>query len=121
MKRSTGRYSPSWQFSVFRIQYASCGNVGIGISAPIYKLDVRGSINTDSIYRIGGSTVLSVKGIANSFEGINSGFSNTTGNYNTANGFQALFSNTTGNYNTANGYQALYSNTAGIYEYCRRV
>ena len=38
-------------------------NVGIGTTTPAFKLDVKnGSINTDSVYRIGGSTVLSIKG-----------------------------------------------------------
>jgi hypothetical protein len=53
-----------------------------------------GSINTDSVYRIGGNTVLSVRGIGNSFVGTNSGFSNITGSWNTANGGYALYFNT---------------------------
>jgi hypothetical protein len=39
---------------------SSGGKVGIGITVPIFKLDVRaGSINTDSLYRINGISVIS--------------------------------------------------------------
>jgi trimeric autotransporter adhesin len=108
-------------------------NVGIGIATPAFKLDVRnGSINTDSVYRIGGITVLSVKGSGNTFAGANSGISvtsgffntaigyiamqnNTTGTGNTTNGAYTLESNTTGSFNTATGYLALNSNSTGEY------
>lgn len=97
-----------------RITVTSGGKVGIGTSSPVFKLDVKGgSINTDSVYRIGGITVLSVKGGANTFTGAGAGISNTTGYNNTANGADALRSNTTGNYNTANGAYALSYNTTG--------
>lgn len=96
------------------ITISSSGKVGIGIASPVFKLDVKGgSINTDSVYRIGGNTVLSAKGTANIFVGIKSGFFNTTGQDNTANGYKALYSNTKGNYNTANGSNALLLNTKG--------
>lgn len=89
-------------------------NVGIGIGTPAFKLDVRnGSINTDSVYRIGGGTVLSIKGYENTFVGIGSGNTITTGAFNAAMGFGSLFSNTTGIYNSASGHHALYSNTTG--------
>jgi hypothetical protein len=40
---------------------SSGGKVGVGILVPIFKLDVRaGSINTDSLYRINGTSVLSL-------------------------------------------------------------
>lgn len=100
--------------NVIRINMTNSGKVAIGNFTPVFKLDVKGgSINTDSVYRIGGNTVLSIKGTGNTFVGNNSGFSNTTGFGNTANGYRALYSNTTGYANTANGYQALYSNTTG--------
>jgi hypothetical protein len=96
-----------------RIRILSDGKVGIGINDPGFKLDVKGSINADSVYRIEGNTVLSVKGGFNLFVGAGSGFSNTTGGHNTANGYNTLHENTTGGDNTANGYNALYENTAG--------
>jgi hypothetical protein len=43
--------------------YSFSQNVGIGTTTPAYKLDVKnGSINTDSLYRIGGLPVLSIPG-----------------------------------------------------------
>jgi len=88
--------------------------VGIGTTSPAFKLDVKGgSINTDSVYRIGGSPVLSAKGNGNSFVGINSGFLNSTGHYNTANGHSTLYNNSTGSYNTASGSYSLYFNSSG--------
>ncbi|MEP7168354.1 MAG: tail fiber domain-containing protein [Bacteroidota bacterium] len=100
--------------NVLRINVTSTGKVGVGNFAPVFKLDVKGgSINTDSVYRIGGNTVLSVKGNQNVFTGVNSGHSNTFGIHNTVIGHAALFSNTEGNYNTTSGYQSLYYNTIG--------
>ncbi|HKR05993.1 MAG TPA: tail fiber domain-containing protein [Bacteroidia bacterium] len=94
-----------------RMTITAGGKVGIGIASPVFKLDVKGGgINTDSVYCIGGNIVLSVKGFGNIFTGTNSGYSNSSGNYNSANGYQALYSNSSGNYNTAIGYQALYYN-----------
>ena len=44
-----------------RMSISSGGKVGVGILVPIFKLDVRaGSINTDSLYRINGTSVLSL-------------------------------------------------------------
>ncbi|MFI5218060.1 MAG: T9SS type A sorting domain-containing protein [Bacteroidia bacterium] len=101
--------------NIVRMNITSGGKVGIGNFTPAFKLDVKGgSINTDSLYRIGGNAVLSVKGNQNTFVGVGSGFSNSTGYNNTANGYQALYSNSTGHDNTANGLFALYSNTTGI-------
>ena len=89
-------------------------NVGIGIAAPAFKLDVRnGSINTDSVYRIGGNTVLSVLGFGNTFTGRYSGTDITTGQFNTATGNTSLSNNTTGTGNTANGAFSLVVNTTG--------
>lgn len=113
--------------------HLSAQNVGIGTATPAYKLDVRdGSINTDSVYRIGGLTVLSVKGPANLFAGANSGGASvsvtgvsntaigehslaniTSGNRNTAIGANSLMANLSGNLNVATGYLALNSNTIG--------
>jgi hypothetical protein len=107
-------------------------NVGIGIASPQFKLDVRaGSINTDSLYRIGSQPVLSVKGSHNLFVGEHAGRQNTA-NENTfvgdsagmfnqlgyANAFlgnHAGFNNTNGVANTAIGSAAMGSNTTGSY------
>jgi len=97
-----------------RLTISSAGKVGIGTSSPAFKLDVKGgSINTDSVYRIGGITVLSVKGAGNAFAGAGAGVANTTGYFNAAIGAYALQSNTTGAYNSANGSYALQLNTTG--------
>src|SRR5258706_7834724 len=98
-----------------RLTISSTGEVGIGTS-PAFKLDIKGgSINTDSVYRIGGETVLSVKGFLNTFVGINSGDSITTGGENTAIGRFALSKATTASYNSACGYRALFTNQTGYY------
>ncbi len=89
------------------------GNVGIGMNNPLVKLDVKGSINTDSVYRIGNSIVLAIPGNSNLFAGEDAGKVNTTGNNNTGIGYQALYSNSTGFGNTANGQAALFSNSTG--------
>ncbi|MEP7142471.1 MAG: tail fiber domain-containing protein [Ferruginibacter sp.] len=90
-------------------------NVGIGTTAPGFKLDVKsGSINTDSFYRINTYPVISIKGTGNYFAGKNAGSNNNTGSFNTATGDVALFSNTSGIDNTALGSNALYSNTTGL-------
>jgi hypothetical protein len=99
--------------NVNRMSISNGGKVGIGLNTPVWKLDVKGgSINTDSLYRIGGTTVLSVKGTENTFIG-KTGNTSNTGSGNTAAGFQALNSNTTGYYNTATGMYALAANTTG--------
>jgi len=89
------------------------GKLGIGTTIPAFKLDVKnGSINTDSVYRIGTITVLSVRGTGNLFVGKNAGRINT-GSNNTFSGETAGYSNTSGFGNTAYGFQALYSNING--------
>lgn len=100
-------------FSFFVIS-AYCQNVGIGTATPAFKLDVKdGSINTDSLYRIGGNTVLSVNGPGNVFAGINTGMANTTGNNNTAIGEGSLANISSGDANTASGYGSLKLNSTG--------
>ncbi len=89
------------------------GNVGIGISNPLFKLDVRtGSINTDSVYRIGTITVLTTPDYGNLFIGKFSGRDNT-GTYNTFSGYQTGYSNTTGAGNSFYGQAAGFFSTSG--------
>ncbi|HAO47278.1 MAG TPA: tail fiber domain-containing protein [Ferruginibacter sp.] len=96
--------------------FLSAQNVGVGTTAPAYRLDVSGgSINTDSLYRIEGKPVLSVSGSGNTFAGINAGIVNTSGLSNTGHGYNTLLSNTTGNGNTALGTDVLRSNSTGSY------
>jgi trimeric autotransporter adhesin len=113
----------------------SAQNIGIGTTSPEFKLDVKnGSINTDSVYRIGGFTITSIKGIDNLFIGHDAGVNNT-GNSNLAAGYRALGSysanlpgssnvalgayahlnNLTGNRNTAVGSFALANTTSSEY------
>jgi trimeric autotransporter adhesin len=100
-------------YTLFLIPCTFSQNIGIGTTTPVFKLDVKnGSINTDSVYRIGGSKVLSIN-LQNTFVGIGTANSITTGNFNTAAGYEALYSNTIGERNTAFGLWALYSNTGG--------
>jgi hypothetical protein len=98
-------------------------NVGIGTPTPAFKLDVRnGSINTDSVYRIGGFTFISGKAGnvlvgAGDGTGITTGLFNvalslsmeglTTGSHNVGMGFNALDNNATGDYNIAIGFRTL--------------
>jgi len=89
------------------------GNVGIGTASPSAKLDVNGVVNTASVYKIGGSTVLSISGTNNMFAGVRAGASNTTGCDNTFSGYKAGRSNTTGSWNTFLGTDAGRSNKTG--------
>lgn len=91
---------------------AATQNVGVGIATPAYRLDVRGGINTDSLYRITGFPVLSITGLRNLFAGRDAGLANI-GSDNTFIGHRAGFSNTDGSQNIACGTQALYSNNEG--------
>jgi hypothetical protein len=104
------------------------GNVGIGKASPISKLDISGAVNTDSLYQIGGTTVLSAAGTENILVGIAAGGNNTgtyvtcvgdsaghfnQANYNTFIGRKAGRTNTTGQRNTFMGNWAGRSNTGG--------
>lgn len=93
--------------------FSHAQNVGIGTTTPVFKLDVKnGSINTDSVYRIGTTTVLAVPGTGNLFIGKEVGFLNT-GFHNTFSGEFAGSANTTGSSNSFFGQSAGYINSSG--------
>jgi hypothetical protein len=91
----------------------STGMVGLGTTNPVARLDVRGNINADSLYKIGGDQVLSVEGTGNTLVGLGVGGNISTGNWNTFIGEDAGYSNTSADYNTFLGWEAGYSNTTG--------
>jgi hypothetical protein len=88
------------------------GNTGIGISNPAFKLDVNGSINVASNYRIDQNVIL--EGYAsNLFIGDGAGI--VTSNIdNTFCGYRSGYSNTDGFSNCFFGVQSGYLNTSGI-------
>jgi hypothetical protein len=99
-----------WTTGTDNISY-SAGNVGIGTTTPLAKLEIA---NGDAI--INGITIGRGNGIGgdlNTAFGASALFANTTGSFNTATGFHTLFANSTGFGNVANGYNALASNTTG--------
>ncbi|MES2777584.1 MAG: tail fiber domain-containing protein [Bacteroidota bacterium] len=86
--------------------------VGIGIAAPQFKLDVRnGSINTDSVYRLGGGTFLSGKG-GNCLVGAGDGVAITSGIFNIAIGL-AQEGVSSGSHNIGLGFNVLDNNGTG--------
>ncbi len=109
----SGTTDNDWIISGSDIYSAVSGNVGVGVVSPTEKLDVDGTINTSSFYKIGGNTVLSSIDTNNIFVGVGTGENNTTGYCNAFFGDSTGFSNTTGFNNTFSGYQAGYSNTTG--------
>ena len=110
---------------------ASNGNIGIGTTSTLAKLDVNGSINvaagqsydyngvtlamastTLDNYFFGNAGNLTMTGATNTAFGSAALRSNADGEGNTAIGFLSLYSNAGGSENTAIGGDALYSNTS---------
>jgi len=92
-----------------RVSVTSAGNLGVGVLAPTYKLEVSADA---SIYDVrvgrGAGSVAS-----NTTVGSFAMASNTSGDDNTGVGFGALNGNTTGSDNTAFGSNALSGNVSG--------
>jgi hypothetical protein len=125
----SGSPDGDWVVSGSDMYAAVSGNVGIGKTGPVAKLDVSGAVNTDDQYRIEGHSVLSVAGTGNVMVGDGAG-GNSSGTYtvcvgdsagynnqdaaNTFLGFDAGHNNTTGATNTFIGAETGRSNTAGM-------
>lgn len=95
-----------------RVTINGSGKVGIGNTSPVFKLDIKGgSINTDSLYRLKGKTVLittdSLGSWSNFFAGPGSGNLNPAGAVsnrgNVAVGISSFPNNLSGVYNTCLG------------------
>jgi hypothetical protein len=87
-------------------------SVGIGTATPATKLDVNGDVNINSVYKIGGETVLSAEGTQNTLVGVGAGSNNQTQG-NTFLGYEAGTENTDGFFNTFLGSRAGHENLNG--------
>jgi len=94
---------------------ALSGNVGVGTTSPLQKVDVNGNISLaeNGEYMINNITVMHNKGAGNVFVGDSAGAKNTTGVSNVAVGVNALYSNTERSENVAVGDSTLYNNGIG--------
>ena len=90
-------------------------NVGIGTTAPAYRLDVAGTINTTTQYNIGGNRILSNPGTSNLFAGAGAANSVTTGSNNAFFGVNAGAATTGGSYNAFFGKDSGKMNTDGSF------
>jgi trimeric autotransporter adhesin len=86
-------------------------NVGIGTTAPTFKLDVTGSDAIFNGIRVGRGGGNGSSNTAIGFEAMN--VSTNTGDYNCASGYRVLRNISTGDNNTGQGYAALTSLTKG--------
>jgi hypothetical protein len=91
------------------------GNVGVGTSNPVTKLDVNGDINTATQYNIAGQRLLSNSGTSNLFAGVGAGLNNSGFGFNSFFGSSAGSANTTGNRNSFFGASAGSANTTGAF------
>ena len=111
---STGTYNTAIGSSALYENTTGGSNVAIGGNT--LQHNQTGSYNVAIGTLAGGTGSVMVSGptsyTSGTFIGHQSGYNNTTGNYNTAAGYQSLFSNTNGQYNTALGLEALYNNTS---------
>jgi hypothetical protein len=90
------------------------GNLGVGVSAPLQKLDVSGSVNVSGGYLIGNSVVLSTPPSGSIAVGIGAMANATTGSaLNVAVGANSMTSLTTAQRNTGVGYGTMYWGTTG--------
>jgi hypothetical protein len=87
------------------------GNVGIGTSDPAARLDVRGTVSSDSAYQLDGQDVLRIQDYCNLFIGVGAGVNTVAyeGTYNTYVGYEAGYSNMSGPANVCVGAKAGYS------------
>jgi hypothetical protein len=108
----TGAGDTDWTVSGNDIYSGVPGNVGIGTSSPATKLDVGGTVNTDSVYQIDGQTVLSTQGDEVISIGPGAG-SNNTGGYSIFVGDSAGYKNQQHG-NIFVGSKSGYENTAGF-------
>ena len=87
----------------------SNGRIGLGTTAPTFKLEVTDDALFNSV-RVGAGNGANYRNAVLGYQALHS---NTSGQFNTAIGYQAMYPNTTGEYNTAVGTAALGGNTTG--------
>lgn len=89
-------------------------NVGIATTNPAYRLDSNGDINTSTVYRIGGETILKLNTAESLFVGAGAGLNDETGWRNTVIGNGAGYFNTTGSGNAAGGNSGTITSSIAI-------
>ena len=116
----TASFIPLWDAStdivnsiLFQSGSGSSAVVGINTTAPGATLDVNGTINSASGFKLKGALFLQNFGINNTFVGASSGNTTLTGAFNTTVGNLALNAVTFGDDNSAFGSGSLALNTGG--------